>query len=215
MIQPAAKIAALVTLTFLLAGCQAETQQAVSETTVPAATQSKEAEPSSTEEPIAVDARESLERFKEAAAVSCEKAMAEGVTESATDGSLIAVMVSEADAIEGYSAAYYAPETEEYGLLFETDVLVACGAHLSFVLAEEAEAEAKIAAEQQPDGSFFVLQDFGEFGVQGQSYFLEDGLFVSVSTSFDDYIRTTDISYGKPSDVDREILDRAFAEFFG
>ena len=124
-------------------------------------------------------------------------------------------MVPEQAAIESYSAAYYAPETDEYGLLFEADAFVTCGAHLSFMLAAEAGADAKIAAEQQPDGSFFVLQDFGEFGVQGQSYELEDGFFTTVSTSFGDEIRTTAVGYGPPTAENYQILETAFQEFFG
>ena len=208
-------MAALASTLLLLAGCQGSVAE-------PTATSTSELQQSSTgsedvsseEDSFGADARVSLANFTEAAALSCEKAMTEGVTETATDGSLIAVMVSESDAIESYSAAYYSPETDEYGLVFEADVFVVCGAYLSFSLAEEAGVDAGIAAQEQPDGSFFVLQDFGEFGVQGQSYFLEDGLFVSVSTSFDDYIGTTDISYGKPSADDFAILETAFAEFF-
>ena len=208
---------ALAVATLSVAGCQAAsnvdsgsvdaTSPTPAETTITASPV-----PSET---IAANAQESLARFKLAAEESCNLAFTTGVTEAATDGSLIMVMVPEQAAIESYSAAYYAPETDEYGLLFEADAFVTCGAHLSFMLAAEAGADAKIAAEQQPDGSFFVLQDFGEFGIQGQSYYLEDGLFVSVSTTFDDYIRTTDIVYGSPSEPDAEILTKAFEEFFG
>ena len=204
---------AVVASTALLAGCQASAEQEAVITPTPNETTiTATPVPSET---IAANAEESLAAFKIAAAKSCDLALETGVTESATDGSLIMVMVQEAEAIESYSAAYFVPDTNEYGLIFEADAFVTCGAHLSFMLAAEAEADAKIAAEQQPDGSFFVLQDFGEFGVQGQSYYLEDGLFVSVSTTFDDYIRTTDISYGSPSETDAEILAQAFEEFFG
>ena len=147
---------------------------------------------------------------------SCLRAMTEGVTEVVGEGALTLVMVSEDQAIESFSAAYFEPgPPETHVLIFETDVFAVCGAYVSFALADEAGTVADIAVELQPDGSFFVVQDFGEFGVQGQSYELEDGFFTTVSTSFGDEIRTTAVGYGPPTAENYQILETAFQEFFG
>lgn len=219
---PKATLLALVA-TIFLAGCQGVNQASNQETESPSPT-AVETEPPAAELPstsetdglAGVSARISLELFEAVAELSCETALDQGITEKAIDGSVTMVMVSEQDAIESYSAAYL--ETgppKNYVLIFEADMFVACGAHFSFVLARDADTEVKIAAQLEPDGSFFVVQDFGEFGVQGQSYLLEDGLFKTVSTTFGEEIRVTDLVYGKPLSEDLQILQIAFDQFFG
>jgi len=204
---------------FVLTGCQGLSQETPSPSPTADVTQTPATESPATSETESsvssqVSSQESLELFAAAAKLSCETALEEGITEKAIDGSVTKVMVSEKDAIESYSAAYL--ETgppKNYVLIFEADAFVVCGPHFSFVLASDADSEVKIAAEVEPDGSFFVVQDFGEFGMQGQSYVLEDGLFKTVSISFGEEIRVTDLVYGKPAPEDLEILQIAFDEF--
>ena len=205
-------LVAFVSCSLLFSGCSSPaTEQAAT----PAPTETTTATPTSPEIKAASPA-EALMEFQLASERSCLRAMTEGVTEVVGDGALTLVMVSEDQAIESYSAAYFEPGSKEpYVLVFETDVFAVCGAYVSFALAEEAGVVADIAVELQPDGSFFVVQDFGEFGVQGQSYELEDGYFTTVSTSFGDDIRTSVLTYGPPTSENYRILETAFQEFFG
>jgi len=204
---------------FVLAGCQATAQETPSPTAE--ATQTPSTDSSATSEAAPsftspVSAQESLALFEAAAKLSCETALDQGITEKAVDGSVTMVMVSEQDAIESYSAAYMEiGPPKNYVLVFEADMFAVCGAHFSFVLASDAGSDVEIAAELEPDGSFFVIQDFGEFGMQAQSYVLEDGLFKSIITTYGDQIRATDLVYGRPVPGDLEILQIAFDQFFG
>lgn len=205
---------------FVLAGCQAAGEETPSPSPTAEVTQTPETEsPETTETAVpgdvgAASAQESLEQFEAAAKLSCETALETGVTEKSVDGNLTMVMVSEEDAIESYSAAYM--ETgppKNYVLVFETDMFAVCGAHFSFVLASDAGSDVKIAAKLEQDGSFFVIQDFGEFGMQAQSYVLEDGLFKNIITTYGDQDRATVLAYGKPAPEDLEILQIAFDKF--
>jgi hypothetical protein len=200
---------------FVLAGCQTIAQETPSPSPTAEATQTPSTDPpaaagTAPSVPSPVSAQESLDLFETAAKLSCETALEKGITEKSVDGRVTMVMVGEQDAIESHSAAYM--ETgppKNYVLVLEADMFAVCGAHFSFVLASDAESEVKIAAELEPDGSFFVIQDFGEFGMQAQSYVLEDGLFQSVITTYGDQIRATDLVYGKPAPEDLEILQIA------
>jgi len=196
----------------LLTACSSTTPE---QAATPEPTETTTATPT-TPEVEAVSPAEALVEFQLASERSCLRAMTEGVTEVVGEDEFVMIMVSEDQAIESFSAAYFEPgPPASYVLVFETDVFAVCGAYVSFALAKEAGTVADIAVELQPDGSFFVVQDFGEFGVQGQSYELEDGYFTSVSTSFGDEIRTTAVSYGPPTAENYQILETAFQEFFG
>ena len=167
-----------------------------------------------TESPMAMTSQQAEDSFKQIARASCDAAMAEGVVErSEAEDGFVLVMVPKNEAYKDFSAAYFQPE-DTYELIWETDAFSACGAAISFDLAEEAGQEADIEITFNSDtGQYETFQDFGEFGVSRLAYQAKDGLIVSVTNleSADSGVRT--VTYGGLSGTDIQILETAADKF--
>lgn len=157
-------------------------------------------------EPEETKASRVVDEFITIAIASCEKAMAEGVVERSSDPTgYTLVMVPKAQAIDGYSAAYFLPP-DTYELIWETDVFYSCELANSFWLASEAGAELEAEVSFDPDtGTYLVTQDFGEWGLSATSFEVVDGLLVSavnLNSDAEKYL----IEYGDLEEADLEII---------
>ena len=183
-------------LLIFLAGCSANSQQDAVELQTPMTSQQAE------------------DAFKKIARASCDAAMAEGVVErSEAEDGFVLVMVPKDEAYKDFSAAYFQPD-DTYELIWETDAFSACGAAISFDLAEEAGQESDIEITFNLEtGEFETFQDFGEFGLSRLAYQAKGGLIVSVANLESPDSGTRSVSYGSLMRSDAEILETAVDRF--
>ena len=171
-------------------------------------------EQESTETPMAMTSQQAEDAFKQIARASCDTAMAEGVVErSESEDGFVLVMVPKDEAYKDFSAAYFQPE-DTYELIWETDAFSACGAAITFDLAEEAGQESDIEITVNSDsGQYETFQDFGEFGTSRLAYQEKDGLIVAVTNleTSESGVRT--VSYGGLSSTEIQILVTAADRF--
>jgi hypothetical protein len=153
-------------------------------------------------------------KFKSIAQASCEEALNEGAVEKseAADGFTL-VLVPKAEAYEDFSAAYFQPD-DTYELIWEVDAFSACGASMTYDLAEEAGQEADLQVTFNSEvQQFETFQDLGEFGNSHLRYEVSDGKISSVLdlNSIQDGVRT--VTYGKLSKDELNILETAVDRF--
>jgi len=174
-------------------------------------------QPTIAENPTAIPtltAEEAEGQFKAIARASCQAALEEGTLEKSVDpGGFTLVMVPKEDAYKEFSAAYFQPE-DTYELIWEIDAFSACGASMTYDLAEEAGQESDLEvifnAELQ---QFETFQDFGEFGISRLGYEIFDGKISSVQ-----FLETEDsdkltVSYGNLTEVEINIITTAVDRF--
>jgi hypothetical protein len=163
---------------------------------------------------MAMTSQQAEDAFKQIARASCDTAMAEGVVErSESEDGFVLVMVPKDEAYKDFSAAYFQPE-DTYELIWETDAFSACGAAITFDLAEEAGQESDIEITVNSDsGQYETFQDFGEFGTSRLAYQEKDGLIVAVTNleTSESGVRT--VSYGGLSSTEIQILVTAADRF--
>ncbi len=163
-----------------------------------------------------MSAQEAEDQFKAIARASCEAALEQGTLEKSVDpGGFTLVMVPKADAYKDFSAAYFQPE-DTYELIWETDAFSACGASITYDLAEEAgqdsDLEVLFNAELQ---QFETFQDFGEFGVSRLGYHVVDGKISSVQDLETEDSDKRTVSYGNLTEAEINILITAVDRFLG
>jgi len=162
----------------------------------------------------AMTAQEAEDQFKAIARASCQAALEEGTLEKSVDpGGFTLVMVPKEDAYKEFSAAYFQPE-DTYELIWETDAFSACGASMTYDLAEEAGQESDLEvtfnAELQ---QFETFQDFGEFGESRLGYQTIGGKISSVvDLQAGDSAKRT-VTYGSITEADLDILRTAVDRF--
>lgn len=184
------------TLLILLSGCAETSTQTTSQT------------------PAAMTSQQAQESFKEIARASCDAALSEGVVErsEAKDG-FVLVMVPKANAYQDFSAAYFQP-ADTYELIWEIDAFSACGASITFDLAEEAGQEPDLEISFNPKADQFeTFQDFGEYGQSNLGYKTEDGKITTVINLESEDLDTRTVSYGNLTEADVEILETAVDRF--
>jgi hypothetical protein len=174
-------------------------------------------QPTLAESPTAVPtltAEEAEAQFKTIARASCQEALEKGTLEKSEDpGGFTLVMVPKDDAYKDFSAAYFQPD-DTYELIWETDAFSACGASMTYDLAEEAGQESDLEviynAELQ---QFETFQDFGEFGVSRLGYEILDGKISSVQDleTKDSAKRT--VTYGNLTEAEINILTTAVERY--
>jgi hypothetical protein len=186
-------------LVLVAAGCSAATQPttAASPTAIPTLT-----------------AAEAEGQFKTIARASCEEALEKGTLEKSVDpGGFTLVMVPKADAYKDFSAAYFQPD-DTYELIWETDAFSACGASMTYDLAEEAgqdsDLEVIFNAELQ---QFETFQDLGEFGVSRLGYEILDGKISSVQDLETEDSAKRTVTYGNLTEAELNILTTAVERF--
>lgn len=163
-----------------------------------------------------MSAQEAEDQFKTIARASCEAALEQGTLEKSVDpGGFTLVMVPKADAYKDFSAAYFQPD-DTYELIWETDAFSACGASITYDLAEEAGQESDLEvlfnAELQ---QFETFQDFGEFGVSRLGYHVVDGKISSVQDLETEDSDKRTVSYGNLTEAEINILTTAVDRFLG
>jgi hypothetical protein len=92
----------------------------------------------------AITPEEATSKFKSIARASCASALAEGsVEKSESAKGFTLVLVPKTQAYKDFSAAYFQPD-DTYELIWEVDAFSACGASMSYDLAEEAGQESDL-----------------------------------------------------------------------
>jgi len=162
----------------------------------------------------AMTAQEAEDQFKAIARTSCQAALEEGTLEKSVDpGGFTLVMVPKEDAYKEFSAAYFQPE-DTYELIWEIDAFSACGASMTYDLAEEAGQESDLEVIFNSElQQFETFQDFGEFGISRLGYEIFDGKISSVQ-----FLETEDsdkrtVSYGNLTEVEINIVTTAVDRF--
>lgn len=153
--------------------------------------------------PAAQTPAEAKASYKAIAEASCNKAQAEGVTE--TSDNFTAVMTPKSQHYKDFSAAYLV-EPEEYGLIWELDALVSCADWYTFSMADEAGSEAAIEVTFDPaDSTYQTVEDFGDVGIYTYRFTVVDGR-VATSVNVDKPSEVTTITYGAIGDSGLDIL---------
>ena len=189
----------------ILAGCAAGNQGAI-----PTATPQPTSSPTSSDiaEPADVTAA-----FREFAHASCDKANAEGVVESAWDGTQKSILIPKSMAYKDFNAVFV-DDTGIPALIWETDSFASCNVSNAFALAEEAGGEYETDVTfNSADGTFETVLDQGEGQSVSFRYTVVDGLFVSQDIDADWGETTVEITYGIPSEDDIEFLRSAVDAF--
>ncbi len=162
----------------------------------------------------AMTVQEAEAQFKTIARASCEVALELGTLEKSVepDGFTL-VMVPKEDAYKDFSAAYFQPD-DTYELIWEIDAFSACGASITYDLAEEAGQESDLEvlfnAEFQ---QFETFQDFGEFGESRLGYQTFEGKISSVQDLMSDDSSKRTVSYGNLTEAEINILITAVDRF--
>jgi len=186
-------------LVLVAAGCSAATQPttAASPTAIPTLT-----------------AAEAEGQFKIIARASCEEALEKGTLEKSVDpGGFTLVMVPKADAYKDFSAAYFQPD-DTYELIWETDAFSACGASMTYDLAEEAgqDSDLEVIFNEELQ-QFETFQDLGEFGVSRLGYEILDGKISSVQDLETEDSAKRTVTYGNLTEAEINILTTAVERF--
>ena len=174
-------------------------------------------QPTLAESPTAVPtltAEEAEAQFKTIARASCQEALEKGTLEKSEDpGGFTLVMVPKDDAYKDFSAAYFQPD-DTYELIWETDAFSACGASMTYDLAEEAGQESDLEviynAELQ---QFETFQDFGEFGISRLAYEIIEGKISSVQDLESKVSDKRTVIYGTFTEAEINILTTAVDRF--
>jgi hypothetical protein len=199
---------ASVLLLVALSGC------AVAAPTEPSATTPQQPEPTVTTSPTdtAIPVPEDVvASFREIADVSCAKASAEGVTETAEDGSGRLILVPKEDAYQDFSAVSVS-ESGVADLIWSTEVFYACNASIGFSYSDESNSEYGLIGFDSSDGSYTVTIGDGEDTFIAR-YGVSDGLIRTGSSTSGGETTTLAIDYGMPSDSDIAILRDAVDAF--
>jgi len=156
--------------------------------------------------PAAQTPAEAKASYKLIAQASCNKAQAEGVTE--TSDSFTAVMTPKSQNYKDFSAAYLV-EPDEYGLIWELDALTSCADWYTFSMADEAGTEAAIDVTFNPaDSTYQTVEDFGDSGIYTYRFTVQDGR-VDTATNVEEPTKVTKITYGPIGDAGLTILKTA------
>jgi len=169
------------------------------------------------ESPTAISiltAEEAESQFKAIARASCEEALEKGTLEKSVDpGGFTLLMVPKDDAYKDFSAAYFQPD-DTYELIWETDAFSACGASMTYDLADEAgqdsDLEVIFNAELQ---QFETFQDFGEFGISRLAYEIIEGKISSVQDLESEVSDKRTVIYGTFTEAEINILTTAVERF--
>lgn len=197
--------AATLAVALLLTGCTPSSSTIETDEARPTSTAS-----STVSAPLSSDP---LTDFGALAIRSCEKAMDVGVVDSFTDGGKV-VMIPKDEAIDGYSAAYFTPTAGgEYGLVYETDAIMACGAAMPFMMAEDAETDwteesLGVRVTQVADSTWQTETAFGE-ETYTVEYTAADGLLRGSRFTIEGVEYSSTTVYGDVSAADRDIIRRA------
>jgi hypothetical protein len=142
--------------------------------------------------------------FRRIADASCEKANAEGVTESAVDGSGRLILVPKGQGYEDFSAASIS-DSGVGELIWSTEVFYACNASIGFSFSDESGSDYGTIEFNETDGSYTVT--VGEAGSEFvATYTVQDGLIRTGSSTRDGEALVLDVEYGMPSETDIQIL---------
>jgi hypothetical protein len=162
----------------------------------------------------AMTPEEAEAKFKSIASASCESALSVGsVEKSELAEGFTLVLVPKTQAYKDFSAAYFQPD-DTYELIWEVDAFSACGASMSYDLAEEAGQESDLEVTFNSDlQQYETFQDLGEFGDSHLRYGITDGKISSVVdlNSETDSLRT--IKYGNLTSEELEIIKTAADRF--
>lgn len=162
----------------------------------------------------AMTPEEAETKFKSIARASCEAALSEGAVEKSESAEgFTLVLVPKTEAYKDFSAAYFQPD-DTYELIWEVDAFSACGASMTYDLAEEAGQDADLEVTFNSDvQQYETFQDLGEYGNSHLRYEVSDGKISSVLdlNSVQDGART--VSYGKLSNDELTILETAVDRF--
>lgn len=181
---------------FAVAGC-ATSIVTTSLPTEPAATVS----PTATADAVPDDVEGS---FRTIADASCEKAYADGVTESANDGSGRLILVPKDQGYQDFSAVSIG-ESGTGELIWSTEVFYACNASIGFSFADESNSDYGVIEFDESDGSYTVT--VGEGGdAFVATYTVSDGLIRTGSSMSAGDKAVLDVKYGMPSESDIQIL---------
>jgi len=162
----------------------------------------------------AITSQQAQTEFKSIAEASCKAALEQGSVErSISDAGFILVMVPKNDAYKDFSAAYFQPD-DTYELIWEIDAFAACGASITFDLAEEAGQETDLEVSFNPaTGSYETFQDLGEFGPLRISYEIDGGKISTVSILSSPDVEKRTVSYGGLAESELMILKTAADRF--
>jgi hypothetical protein len=149
--------------------------------------------------------------FREVADASCAKASAEGVTETAEDGSGRLILVPKEDAYQDFSAVSVG-ESGVADLIWSTEVFYACNASIGFSYSDESNSEYGVIEFDSSDGSYTVTIGDGEDAFVAK-YGVSDGLIRTGSSTSGGETTTLAIDYGMPSESDIAILRDAVDAF--
>lgn len=142
--------------------------------------------------------------FRTIADASCEKAYADGVTESATDGSGRLILVPKDQGYQDFSAASIS-DSGVGELIWSTEVFYACNASIGFSFSDESGSNYGTIEFNETDGSYTVT--VGEAGSEFvANYTVIDGLIRTGSSTRDGEAVVLDVEYGMPSEADIQIL---------
>ena len=158
--------------------------------------------------------QEAEAQFKTIARASCEVALELGTLEKSVepDGFTL-VMVPKADAYKDFSAAYFQPD-DTYELIWEIDAFAACGASITYDLAEEGGQESDLEVVFNDElQRFETFQDFGDFGESRLGYQIFDGRISAVQDLGSEDLATRTVSYGNLTEAEINILIIAVERF--
>lgn len=162
----------------------------------------------------AMTVQEAETQFKTIARASCEAALEQGTLEKSVepDGFTL-VMVPKADAYKDFSAAYFQPD-DTYELIWEIDAFAACGASITYDLAEEGGQESDLEVVFNDElQRFETFQDFGDFGESRLGYQIFDGRISAVQDLGSEDLATRTVSYGSLTEAEINILIIAVERF--
>jgi hypothetical protein len=162
----------------------------------------------------AMTPQEAETQFKTIARASCQEALEKGTLEKSLDPTgFTLVMVPKADAYKDFSAAYFQPD-DTYELIWEIDAFSACGASMTYDLAEEAGQESDLDVTfNEERQQFETFQDFGEFGVSRLGYEIFDAKISSVQDLETEDSDKRTVSYGNLTEAEVNILTTAVERF--
>lgn len=167
--------------------------------------------------PSAITSQKAQTEFRIIAADSCKAALEQGsVEKSISNDGFTLVMVPKSEAYKDFSAAYFQP-SDTYELIWEIDAFAACGASMSFDLAQEAGQETDIEVSFNPkSGTYDTYQDLGESGPLEISYEIDEGKISTVSILSSLKVEKRTVNYGGLTESELNILmtaaDRFLAE---
>jgi hypothetical protein len=189
----------------VLTGCSAGGQAAI-----PTATPQSTSSPTSSDVPEPADVTAA---FRDFAHASCDKANAEGVVESAWDGTQKSILIPKSMAYKDFNAVFV-DDTGIPALIWETDTFASCRESNGFALAEEAGGvyETDVTF-NSVDGTFETVLDQGEGQTVTFRFTVNDGVFVSQDIDADWGETTVEITYGMPPEDDIALLRAAVDAF--